>query len=356
MALIMTTTAIVFIVARLLFFRPEIEKSDKGFLIFVVVVLTVIFGCRNALVSYGSDLNNYYRCFERAIELSREQFFKEDSFEKGYLWLNWILARVIKWPQFILFFQSAFCCGVTCRFIYKHTKDVLFSVLAFMSLGLMQFYSTGFRQAFAISICLIALELAENRKLIGFIITLLIAMSIHQTAIVFAIAHILVNIKTNQLTIIIDLVIGGVLSQVAPRLLEIGNDTFDKDYIMMFSGNKLGGLINILIYLIPILIIIFDLYFNKDLRYDQRTEDLLDYRLFHILIIGVSLYVLRYQANVLERISFYFTPVVIVMLPKTLKYAFSENFEKFVRWVFVLGMLFLISWRFKNFDYTPFWQ
>ena len=55
------------------------------------------------------------------------------------------------------------------------------SILGFMSFGLMQFYLTGFRQSIAIAICLLALEMAEKRKLLSFIVFLALAISIHQT-------------------------------------------------------------------------------------------------------------------------------------------------------------------------------
>jgi len=362
MGKILIFVVLILLVARSFVFNSKTDKDDKRLLTLAFFLLVAVFGCRNALNDYGTDLNNYYRCFERAILQDKSSFFANSSFETGYLVFNWIIARIVKWPQFILFLQAAICVGITLRFIYKHSKDVFFSLLGFMSLGLMQFFLTGFRQSFAVSICLLALEAAENKKLIPFIMWTALATSIHQTAIVFSIVYILVNFKLTRLSFFFDFAASILLFRLAPLLVEIGNETFEKNYVEAFAGNKLGGLINIMFSLVAIFIIVK----NRGNIYEMDVDDdgvlsCTDYptingNLFHVLVLGTALYALRYQALVLERISLYFTPTLFILLPQSIRYGFTEDSQRLARLIICFGLVFLIYWRMGSLAFIPFWK
>ena len=278
--LILIITLLIFIV-KLTIFADNSEYTRKKFLLFSGVIMIIAFSIRNADANMGSDLNNYYRLYKRAIETpSLSVFLSVNPFEKGYLILNWLLSRVIKWPQFILFFQSAFCIGVTFRFIFKHSKDVLVSVLGFMSFGVMQFYLTGFRQSIAISICLIALEMAENRKLIKFIILTALAISIHQTAVVFVVVYILIKMPIRKFTVIVEFALVVMLAQIVPNLIALGNDVFEKDYAGAFTGNSLGGVINVFISIAVIGLMYLQFFLNIGGNVEGRNR--LSLSLIHI--------------------------------------------------------------------------
>lgn len=364
MALLMTGAAIIFLFSKCIFFTSkDVDKSNKNFLIFVFIVLVFILGTRNGQVNYGNDLNNYYRTFERAITLSKEEFFSTSSMEMGYLWINWILARVIKWPQFIIIFQAIFCCGITLRFIYKHTDDVLMSVLGFMSFGILQFYMTGFRQSMAISICLIALEMAERKKWIFFAVLLIIAITMHQTALVCLAMPLLIRNRLTRLSLIMDIILVLILSQIVPRIIELGNIIFEKEYSAAYAGNALGGTVNILIGVSVVGIIFLQSYKADKVSENKKIEkksgirlENWNYNLMHLLIVGTGIYALRYQALVLERISMYFTPSLFIVFPEIINKEFTMESKRFLKACSVFAMIFLIYWRMSGIDYVPFWK
>lgn len=369
MGTIMFSAAVIFLVVKNIIFKDYLDKTQRGFLLFSGIVLIFIFGMRNGSINYGTDLNNYYRLFSRAIEANSFAEFSATGFtyEKGYLFLNWVLSRIIKWPQFIIIFQASICIGITLRFIHKHSNDILISLLGFMSFGLMQFYLTGFRQAIAISICLIALEMAEKNRIVPFLLLVLLASMIHQTAIVFIFAYIFVQIPVRKLTLFFDVVLVLLISQLVPRIIVFGNNVFEKDYAGIFVGNSTGGLINIAIALVILLIMYLRLksknensdqneeyeFSDKILLVDRNYE--INYKLMHIFIIGTGFYAMRFQALVIERISFYFTPVMFVLLPQIINNGFTQESRKYARVIFIWGMMFLIYWRMKSIVYIPFW-
>lgn len=360
--LILLITLIIFI-AKFIIFKGNSECTRKRFLIFSGTVLIIVLSIRNAEVNFGTDLNNYYRLYCRAIESqSLTDFLNTNPFEKGYLILNWLLSRIIKWPQFILFFQAIFCIGMTFRFIFKHSEDVLTSTLGFMAFGLMQFYLTGFRQSIAISICLVALEMAENRKLIKFILLIALAVSIHQTAIIFAIAYILIEMPITKVTIIIEFVAVLMLAQSVSKLITFGNDLFDKSYSGTFIGNASGGLINVFLSISVLGLLYLQLFLkkeeitnigNKNLTKTvcKINEKYTNLKMMPLLILGTGFYVMRYQALVLERISLYFTPTLFILLPQVINTMFEKKSKKMLRMIVLVGMIFLTYWRLRKFPY-----
>lgn len=347
------------LVSKGYFFNSDSDRTKRNFLILAGILLVAFFGCRNATINLNSDLNNYYRLFSRAITSeSFEAFSATSTMETGYLWLNWLLARVINWPQFIIFFQAAFCIGVTLRFIYIFSDDVLLSVLSFMSFGLMQFYLTGFRQSFAIALCLIALELAIKNKFIAYAITVFLAISMHQTAVVFIPVYWIVKVGLTKINTLVNFGLIICLSQAVPRLISFGNEVFDKDYQGVFTGNSLGGIVNILVGLVVI-----GIMFYQSERYSKpnNTEESVKNSIqplngfFHLTAIGTGIYALRFQALVLERISLYFTTCLIILLPHIISTSFTEESKKILKPVFVIIMVFLAWWRLHNYSYEVFW-
>lgn len=346
--------------------KLDTDKKNKRLLILAFVLLVLLAGCRNAEINLGTDLNNYYRLYARAIKAnSWSSFVASSSMEYGYLAINWGLSRLIKWPQFILFFQAAVCCGLTLHFIYKHTKNTLMAVLGFMALGLFQFYLTGFRQSIAIALCLFSIEFAERKKPITFFGIVLAAITIHQTAIVFLPIYFLVNLKVSKLTAIIDIIVMLGVSRTVSSLINLGNDIFNKEYIEAFGGNSLGGIVNLLIGFFIVFTVLYTVnsqYTNSNRytcgKYVSNVElpSCFDsYQLIHILIIGIGIYALRYQALVLERISLYFTPTMFVMLQDVIDSGYTKESKRVLNLVFMLGLLFLIYWRLSRLTYSTFW-
>ena len=119
MGVLILIVILVIILAKCTIFADDSANSQKKFLLFSGIIIVLVFSLRNAEINIGSDLNNYYRLYSRAISSSSvREFLNANPFEKGYLLINWLLSRIVKWPQFILIFQAAFCIGITLSLIH----------------------------------------------------------------------------------------------------------------------------------------------------------------------------------------------------------------------------------------------
>lgn len=358
--------AIILIFSKIVLFNTASRQDEKKILIFTFILLVLVFGCRNGTYVYVSnDLHNYYNYYIKAIAFTDIHLFFDSvpDMEKGYLMINWLLSRVFKWPQFIFFFEAAFCCGITLRFIYKYSQDALLSVLGFMSLGVMGFYMTAFRQSMAISVCLLALEMADKKRIITFIFLVIFAISLHQTAIVFLPVYFIMMIKPDKLLVAIEIACIFVIGCCIPRIIILGNELFHRNFTGVFTGNKLGGLINIMIGVFIIFIMLYqldDYYRIADVIRKGKQEVLhlsnkyKNYKFLYILILGIGVYAMRYEALILERISMYYTPVMFVMLPGCIENGFKEKDKRILKVLFIVGMLFLINWRMGQARYVFF--
>ena len=370
MASLLIVTAIILILAKNQIYKYRSLRNNKKLVIIALICFTVILGVRNGTINYGSDLNNYYRTYQRAINYSFVDFFSSSIFERGYLWLNWALSRVFKWPQFIIIFQAFFCCGITLRYIYKKSEDVLLSILGFMSLGLLQFYCTGFRQAFAISMCLLALEMSEEKKYIKCVLFMALAIILHQTAVVAIPMMVLVHVELTKLTFLLDLIVSIIISRIGPWLIELGNDAFEKNYSVGAHGNTFGGLVNILIAVFVLLVMLFmnkndySEYNNLGLIKNQieregsalEKRSLVNRNYFHILLLSVVLYAMRFQTTTMERIAFYYWPVLFILFPQVIRNGFNIKDYKFIRVLSIICLLFLVYRRFRDMEFIPYWS
>ena len=355
--------AVILICCKSFLYNTGSRQDDKKILILAFIMLAFIFGCQDVETTGSGDIKEYYETYEHAIDSnSLFSYIEEETYmDNGYLVIMWFLSRIIRWRQFILFFEAVFCFGITLRFIYKYSEDVLLSVLGFMAFGTMGFYQTAYRQSMAISLCLLAMEMADKKRWKTFLVLVLIAMSVHQTAIIFLPAYFIIKIRVNKLLVIIGTGMIFLLQLCAPFLFNLGNQLFHRDFSMVYTGNKAGGIINIGIGLF----IVFTMTYQrgshkingnagqKDVNATVHLSS--NQKFLYLLIMGIGLYSLRYRASIMERISFYFTPLMFIMLPDAIQNGFAEKDRRLLKIFFVAGMLFLISRRFGARDFLPFW-
>lgn len=300
------------------FMIPDALGEKKKKLIFLVLtfgIIVFVVGSRHIRAASSGDLVGYYRWYLRAMEYPLDVLLQTDSMEHGYLILNKILAFIVPWKQFIFYFQAAFCTGVMLRYIYRNASNVFLGVMVYISVGPWQFFLTGIRQSIACCICFIAFDLIKKRKIawdITALALIALASAMHTTAWLFLLVFIIRYLKLGKEIIIFSLLIFALGMIFSDQLMAWGNETLDRDYTAGFySGNVLAGLVPILVYVIALVLTYIVWLNNKDAVESYSME-------IKLMIFGICLYSLRYNTTVFERMSFYFTPVVSVLLPNAI--------------------------------------
>lgn len=321
------------------------NKRKRKFLIICGIILFLFMGLRSRFLGSGDSLN-YYNTMKKAIECSSwTQYYNSDGVEIGFQFFVFILSRLFDNAQALIIASSAIYAFGTCYFIYHNSKDVTFSVVMYITLGLMTFHMQGMRQSIAMSILVLAYELLKKKKYFWFILAVGLATLFHSTAFVFLVLLIVPFLKNLNHTILFSTIIGGAIIILSDQLINIANDILDTDYSV--HSTNVGGIIATSIY---VLIVAFALIFNKSLSSDKQEN-----AIFFVTFVGAICYLVRYfGALAAERISFYFMFGQISLLPNTLE--FMKPRDKMVTKVVVyLLMIALFVYRLKtNGEFLPF--
>ena len=334
----------------------ENPKVRDRFLWFSALLLIFVMGSRNAEMVYGSDINNYYRLYAGMSEIPFRDIWETSQMEKGYLIFNYCLSRIVPWPQFILYVEAACTVGIMLWFIRRNTSNVFWAVLFFITLGTMQFFLTGFRQSFAICFGLMAFELMKNRRFVAWLLIPL-AISFHRTAIVWIPVFFLIQRKITFVNIAFLGVATLIIWGCSDIFMKFGNDLFEREYTGTFiSSSPINGVVPLCIYSMTMCLI----YWKLSGQNDESHELLQRYSPMVLTgLLGMFVYAMRYNGLVIERISFYFTPVFVVLLVLGLQWLPSWKDKLICYYVALICCIGLFVWRlYSNIgsDYVFFWE
>ena len=342
------------IVAFLGFTPPKYglqHHNHKNYIWICGVLIALVSGLRTPYT--GSGDNSWYVFWYQSIQsyesfrdyydanLAKYDFF---SSEAGFYFTMWFFGHFFKDGQMAIVISSLLVTVATCLFIYRNSSDVPLSLTIYICLGLFTFNMNGMRQAMAMSVCLFAYEFAKKQKIIPFVLTVLLAMLYHKTAMCFFPVFILPKLKNNILSWII-YVIG-----LALCLLYI--DQIIEGYYLLsgedYTENSLatgGGLFVILLYLGAIVLTVF----NKQIltNVGARTALL-------ATLAGFTAYISRFVGKgILERVSYYYFYFPMLLIPEAFN-ALEEKERQIVKILFVIGAVLLFSYRIWNSDFDNF--
>ena len=303
------------VIIVLWFMIPEAIGTKKKKLIFMglsFAMVVFILGSRGDYAANCLDLSNYIKWYNYAIDLPLSELLEYDELESGYLILNNIVAWFVPWKFFFNYVQAAFCTGVMFWYIYRNVDDVFFGVIVYICLGPWQFFLTAFRQSFATCLCFIAFELIKKKKTSYDLLSLgivALASTLHTTAWVFLAVFVVRCFKVGKGIVVFSIITALGMTQVIDELVKFGNEALGREYVTgSYFGNVFAGIIPIAIYMVTLILCYFAWHNDKGFI-EKHALDI------NMLIFGLCLYTLRYNTHVFERISFYFTPVISVVLP-----------------------------------------
>ncbi|MBR2724945.1 MAG: EpsG family protein [Ruminococcus sp.] len=330
------------------------KRKNLIFLCLSFLILVFVVGSRSPHLMRSSDLSIYYECYGDALSNPLWVLKEEYKMEEGYLVLNKILAWFVPWNYYIIYFEAAFCTGVMFWYIYRNAESVFLAVIVYICLGPWQFFLTGFRQAFAVSICFIALEFIKKHKVlydIAAVALIALASALHITAWLFLLVFLLRMITVTKKVIIYAALLTLFLLVTVDDLIVLGNDVLDRDYTIVYYGNVFAGLVPILIY-ISTFILCYLIWTWDKTHMDENHMEII------MLITGLCIYVMRYNMHIMERVSYYFTPVISVLLANAVTRQRTKKVSNvvFVICVALCVILFIYRASEQYGEYHFYWE
>lgn len=334
------------VVLALFGFLPEQyglrQKNYKGYIVICGILIALIMGLRTQYTGSGDSIayctkfdqmrrySNFGDYFDKHLASSDFLFS-----ETGFYFLTWLLGRIFDDSQVFLFLTSVFTTWAVCRFVSRNSANASISLIVYVCLGLFTFNMNGIRQALAMSVCLFSYEYVKKRKLLPFILLILVAMQFHKTAICFVPMYILPSMKFSKGNLLIYICGVMLFLLFLDNLILAYNDWSSKEYDSTDSASG-GGLFVILIYLFALVIALM----QPDLVREQGTG-----MVCFAVIAGLAAYVARYFSNqMMERISFYYFYFVTLLIPASIEKMGARE-SKMIRWAFIIGAIALFAYR-----------
>lgn len=334
------------------------SKNKRRYIIFAFGCLALVSMLRSYTV--GRDLaGHYYSSFLRIIETpwSKLDAF---SYETGYVYFNKLIGVLSSDPQVMIAVHALFVIGVSGWFIYRNSDDVVMSTFIFVATNTWFMYMTMMRQAMAVSICLIAVEILKNKdwklkRYILYFLIILFATQFHTSAMIMFFFPILNKLKFKQVQIIASTVIMLVSFVFYDKIFSIMSGLLGgkRDYSEFYSSS--GAAINIIsVYFVVLYIMFFVLGCITIVNYSKKNEpgnelrsvkgkssqfsdSLLLYAVLALIICRIT----GLRINIMSRMTFYFLPFLWILAPRALSKLQLASNRKIIK-LFVYGLMTVV--------------
>lgn len=353
----------------------KLTKSKNKLYIMLTFGLFVVLAAFRAK-NVGNDTDTYLELFE-TILITEDLSAFTWRYEIGYLYLNKLLSMIVSDPQIIIIVTSLVIMMVFARFIYKYSYIPWLSTFLFFTLGYYGMSMNTIRLNLAIIVILISYDFLRERKLIKFVLIVILASLFHRTAIIFLLAWPMTKLKFNYKTILTMVAVSLSAYVMFPNILMVLIKLFPT-YQYYLGSEYLNGelrvasVMNMLVGLSIILLSVFTNYHmkgneisdvnNKSLRYkNEKIND--GHNMLLLLLAGVSITFISFNFNLLERVGDFFLVFSCVFLPNTLRNLKDKNLTTLI--IFVVVVLFFAystsiqiyrpEWN-SIYPYTFFWQ
>ncbi len=176
----------------------SVRSRDMIFLCLAGAALTVFASLRASTV--GIDYEMYRDYFLAMRDGGAGYLFSSNNpyrLEWGYSLLNYLVSLVSGDVRVFMAVAALLIAGLTCLFIAKNSPSWWLSVFVFISFG---FYNNSLcfiRQSIATAIFLFAIPFLKEKKLIPYLVIVVLAASFHKALFIMVVLYFLAHIPVN---------------------------------------------------------------------------------------------------------------------------------------------------------------
>ena len=344
------------IIAAIIYNNLNVNKRmAPSYIILCIAVLTLIAGLRN--ITVGIDTKSYVYYFEHYGKMNWQKLFRNISGDSEFN--SWFILKIIYLlsggNSTVLFIVVATIMSAALFFLIKnYSDDPFISIIMFVSIGYFHFSMSGMRQTLALAIVIFSYKYVRDRKLLKFLLVLLIAYLFHNSAIIFLIAYPVARLRLGVKHIFIFVSSVAALSFASPFVQWfIFNFLRWERFTLYESGRASLNLSGFFVHLVIFLFCLY--YYNRIIKNDAR-----DLSYFNIMFIGLIFLLMTPIMAEFFRIAYYFNIYGIILLTKALKSETNPRFKTFiysgVTTVFLAYYLFF-GYRYAGcVPYRFFWE
>lgn len=327
------------------------KRNKKAYVVIISILLILISGLRKYTV--GIDSEQYYFSYKMIGELSWENLINT-RYEYGYALFCRILNLISNNSQILFFISSIINIVAISKLIYKYSTNATLSFFIYVALGIFFSSMNVLRQTLALSIVLFGIDfLLKNKKKI-FVIFVIIAAQFHSTAYVALLLLIPAYMKFTDKKLLVIFIISVISFLLGKTIFAFLSNYIEQYQTYDATNFAFENYFATGIYMIQALI--FLIFGRMAMKKNLNNENNSDYKLYNLLIFATCFYfsfeMIAIRANIMERLSQYFSVFSVVLIPASIKNLNIITNKKIYSILFV-SLLFLENMAILCF--RPYW-
>lgn len=342
-------------VQHIVFGNKEInfEKKNKAALAFFFVWLTVLVMLRHE--SIGNDTRNYIYFFNNFCEMDWVETGKK-TIEFGFSYLNKVVSVFSKNPQALLGVAAV----LTTVMIYPTYKrlclDPSLTIVLFCTMSTFVMLFSGIRQMLAIGIGFIAYEFVRRKKLLPFLICVLVAVTFHTSAFMLFFMYPVYRVKITKKWLLVVVPVLATVFIFNKQIFTLLNVIINR--FTRFDGEITStGAFTMLLLLVIFVIFVF-------LIPDENLLDEETIGMRNFLLLSLTLQMFAPLHMLAMRMNYYYIIFIPLLLPKIINCR-SKRWEQVAvvgRHLMVVFFFIYFFWNASTggnlnvFPYHFFWE
>lgn len=302
-------------------FLKNNKKITKLIFIIDIILITIIQCIRSYDV--GTDLPSYFKFIDKTRSLGF-YYLNNHRFEYAFKIFSYIFVRYFSNKTIFLSIISIFSNVSLGYLLYKKSKNPFLSLLLYLIFNFYAFTFSGLRQTIAFSFIYISYFYLRDRKLLHFILFVVIAGLFHKSAYFFFPAYYLYNIKLNRKNLTLFALFSIVTFIFRKFIYTFSTKYFYDNFEMLETGAYRWALFCLLIVLFCLL------FYKKTIKNDYENNGLYILSLFGALLMTFT----SIGTNVLRVANYYFI-FIIILIPNVL-HSLNERNLKFIIYIFII--------------------
>lgn len=320
-------------------------------LFWVLLLLLLLFRS----TSVGIDLENYENIFD-LIDKSSWSKALTRSPEIGWSFLNKLVAEIGGNFRWIIIISAVLSIWWVSKAFVRYSNDASLSIALFVSLSCFVFLFSGLRQSIAISIGFMAFEYTRKKKVLPFLITVLVAMLFHTSAFMLLFMYPLYHIRFKKywligvvpLLILVYIFNTQIFTSIGVLLIQFT----DYDVTITITGS-------VTTLILFIMLAVFAFLIPEESKMDADTVGLRNFLLF-----SVVLQMFAPLHHIAMRMNYYYIAFIPLLIPRIIQYR-RERWKQVAVWArHIMIVVFLVYFFLTAptddllhiFPYEFFWQ
>ena len=306
----------------------------------------------------GTDIVSYIKYFRASRDYGLFEFLKFFSNEHGF----YVLLKIINMlafgnEQLFLAIIAAATVFPLMYFYTKESENQLITISFFLILPVFTMQFSGLRQALAIALIVPAYYMVKQRKLLKFVLIVILASLFHLSALVALVLYPIYYIKwSRKMLFFIVPAIAVIYYFNAPIYIFLVS-VLGEEYAGYGEISETGAFMMLLLF---ILCFVFSYFMMDNEKADEDTKGLRN-----ILVVATALQCFSISNPIASRMNYYFMVFIPVLIPKII----NRSSEKNRKWANIIGTVMICYFIFyffrraytgadilNTFPYYAFWQ